>query len=1495
MADVHERPAKKRRFFVDDSPDKECPRDTSEQALFHHVDALPKTATSSKELEEAHEQDQKQVADARSEEAELAFDAETFRAVAGADVSDAAIGSLKRTFGQNLELAVNAYFDGSWKSVSPQKAIAWTKSDARPLPQLSYESSGDVTEKEEIAGEPPQPPTLVPALRSMPSRRYIGSMGVAGWATRSGTNIIRSNEVVKIERVKQPIPEKMGRGGKMKQQIRKTQDVLVRFTNNRNEEVGRLERGSAAWISGLIDQKVCSFEGHCIFAPDRIRTNDTIYLQLRCFLLKHAFESKSFIKPADNNRETSIFEAKETQDERDLRLRQIGLVKLFLETNLNPSQASEMTAKHKREGILQAAEVAEQYELKNKPSSAEDGSSSPSDEDQKQVADARSEEAELAFDAETFRAVAGADVSDAAIGSLKRTFGQNLELAVNAYFDGSWKSVSPQKAIAWTKSDARPLPQLSYESSGDVTEKEEIAGEPPQPPTLVPALRSMPSRRYIGSMGVAGWATRSGTNIIRSNEVVKIERVKQPIPEKMGRGGKMKQQIRKTQDVLVRFTNNRNEEVGRLERGSAAWISGLIDQKVCSFEGHCIFAPDRIRTNDTIYLQLRCFLLKHAFESKSFIKPADNNRETSIFEAKETQDERDLRLRQIGLVKLFLETNLNPSQASEMTAKHKREGILQAAEVAEQYELKNKPSSAEDGSSSPSDEVEEGEELEQDQLDSLYKKAQSFDFDTPEATPASSFVMDLRKYQKQALHWMLNKETRETNENKQQSMHPLWEEYAWPAKDAEDKDLPVVAGQQCFYVNPYSGELSLDFPVQEQTCLGGILADEMGLGKTIEMLSLIHSHPSPEQQAAAESAGIDSVNSLPRLSNTNSAVQRAPATTLVVAPMSLLAQWASEAAKASKEGTLKILVYYGSEKSANLQTLCNPANVASAPNLIITSYGVVLSEFNAVAAKGGDRGSHGGLFSLEYWRVILDEAHFVKNRQSKTAKACYELAGTHRWVLTGTPIVNRLSDLFSLVRFLRVEPWNNFSFWKTFIDTPFEQGEHVRALNVVQTVLEPLVLRRTKDMKTPNGEALVPLPPRTIEIERLKFSDPERDVYDYIIAKARRTLSRNMAAGTVMKSYTTIFAQILRLRQSCCHPILTKSSLLTADEDDAAADADMANGIADDMDLDTLIERFEADEGEQDASRFGANVLKQIRDDSAMECPICSEEPMEEQVVTSGCWHSACKKCLLDYIDHHVKKEELPRCFNCREPINARDVFEVVKHDDEDFVEEESNDGAAAAVLTEAMDVTGGDEDLYSNSQPPAGTGATTAPATHLSLRRINQLSSTKIAHLLTSLKRLRKTNPVAKSVVFSQFTSFLDLLGPALTTAKIRWLRFDGSMSQKERARVLQEFAATSRFTVLFLSLRAGGVGLNLTCAQACYMMDPWWSWAVEAQAIDRVHRMGQVSAVQVVRYVVEGSIEEKMLRVQERKKFIASSLGMMSDEEKKLQRIEDIQELLS
>ena len=438
------------------------------------------------------------------------------------------------------------------------------------------------------------------------------------------------------------------------------------------------------------------------------------------------------------------------------------------------------------------------------------------------------------FNKELLESIIGKTVSYETAERLRDMAGSDIERAINIYFDGSWQTANVSRPVQ--RSDAHflgPTPLQIVEQIHPNSPAKTLSA----PNHTKKGLLRMPERRYVGAFGVGAWATRSGANLITHGEIVNIERTKSRPQTKIGRGGKVVQvsrmnASRQRADVIVRFTNKKGEEVGRLPKETATWVSSLIDQHVCHFEGHCVYTPDRIRINDTIYLQLRCYLLRRTFEAGGFIKPEESNRTTGIFEEKETTAEQDLRLRQVALVKLFGEINLLPSTLNETTEKHKRKGLLQAAEVAEQYEKSDdtkKSKVADNGTSTPptDEEPEEGKELEQDQLDTLYKKAQSFDFNTPTREPADTFKMDLRKYQKQALHWMMKKEKDEKEQRQELSMHPLWEEYIWPAKDVDDKELPRVVNQDSFYVNPYSGELSLEFPVQEQHCLGGILADGM--------------------------------------------------------------------------------------------------------------------------------------------------------------------------------------------------------------------------------------------------------------------------------------------------------------------------------------------------------------------------------------------------------------------------------------------------------------------------------------------------------------------------------------------------------------------------------------------------------------------------------------------------------------------------------------------
>ena len=421
------------------------------------------------------------------------------------------------------------------------------------------------------------------------------------------------------------------------------------------------------------------------------------------------------------------------------------------------------------------------------------------------------------FDKLLFESIVG-EVPKDTMEALQAVAGNNTERAINMYLDGSWQTAVPsRRAIPSAIHPATSEPMNVDNGSHTVMEASRAT-----------QINQMPEFRYIGAFGVAGWTTRSGSGLIKHGELVRIERQKGK-QVKLGRGGKPIPLSRQRADVIVRFTNAKGEEIGRLPKETASWVSSLIDSKVCHFEGSCVFAPERVRINDTIYLQLKCFLLKRTFDTQ-FIKPVDNNRATGVFEEKETTEEQELRLRQVALVKLFEEINLHPSTSNELKEKEKRQSLLQAAEAADQNEAREnekKPKPADSTPSTPptDEEGEDGKELEQDQLDTLYKKAQSFDFDTPEQDPVSSFILDLRKYQRQALHWMMSKERDERANGNEVSMHPLWEEYRWPLKDVDDKDLLRIENQDSFYVNPYSGELSLVFPTQEQHCLGGILAD----------------------------------------------------------------------------------------------------------------------------------------------------------------------------------------------------------------------------------------------------------------------------------------------------------------------------------------------------------------------------------------------------------------------------------------------------------------------------------------------------------------------------------------------------------------------------------------------------------------------------------------------------------------------------------------------
>ncbi|CAO1633738.1 unnamed protein product [Sympodiomycopsis kandeliae] len=1054
----------------------------------------------------------------------------------------------------------------------------------------------------------------------------------------------------------------------------------------------------------------------------------------------------------------------------------------------------------------------------------------------------------------------------------------------------------------------------------------------------VPALPEW-SKKYVGNFCVAGWALSKGRGYVDQGDQITIQRQRpkqannnssakapQKKQTKLAFGGKANSstgasansngKAKQQEDYVVRFSNMRGFEVGRLPQEVAVWMSKLIDLDLATFEGSVVDCPPILSVGCDILLDIRAYLKREAFPAREDVRKSRNteNEPAKNFfqETAETSTEKELRQRKSALIRLFKACDLRPTQANDILRQHAEENQFATTSILDHYGGKDalrkssSPVSGKAGTSNspapgkastpatpatgtstqtaiaidaPKEEPEDtdandGTEIEADQLSTVYSKAQKHDVNLPEEEPPDTFALTLRPYQKQALGWMKNMEKpsylRKGKEGQrtEASLHPLWQEYKFPANP--HPSTPADTAQQesedgSFYFNPYIGEMSLEFQPASQGTRGGILADEMGLGKTIMVASLLHANrPSDDGNDDQDDNDADDRSrqveqkgprqtSLASAFASSSRDKRRPSAgraTLVIAPMSLVGQWVSEMEKASKPGSLTAMLYYA-EGKADLVGRLEGGSV----DVVVTSYGTLVSEYKRYNDAGGSSASAtkvakvAPLYAVDWLRVILDEAHSIRNRTTRNARACHDLMARRRWCLTGSPIVNRLTDLYSLLNFLRVEPWGDFSFFNSFIGKPFA-NKNPKALEIVQVVLESILLRREKKFKDKDGKPIVDLPSKTMDIQHLEFSEIERKIYDLCYDRAWVQYQRLRNDGSMSRNLSVIFSVLMKLRQAVCHPLLVLQAMQASHA--RAKEADEGNmGTMDEeteKEVKELVAKYQAGQqsDQQDAEDAVANLaeegidsneLIQGRDEEA--CPLCHDVKSEPSGLPCG--HSACRSCLIEDMQKREDEGEKTVCRVCGQgPFGIQDVQNAVKSE--------------------------GSKSIVAN---PFGK-----PSDREQLR-----SCTKLDALVSDLSRLRMEDPNLKGVIFSQFTSFLDLVEIVLKRHHHPFLRLDGSTSQKDRQEILSTFASHSSHMLILISLRAGGVGLNLTSANHVWLLDVWWAGQIEDQCIDRIHRIGQERDVFVHRYLIQNSIEDRILLIQNRKRILVSqTLGAAS-----------------
>ncbi len=626
---------------------------------------------------------------------------------------------------------------------------------------------------------------------------------------------------------------------------------------------------------------------------------------------------------------------------------------------------------------------------------------------------------------------------------------------------------------------------------------------------------------------------------------------------------------------------------------------------------------------------------------------------------------------------------------------------------------------------------------------------------------------------------------------------------------------------------------------------GGILADDMGLGKTLQSIALILTNPKPKDSDIE-----DGKRKFP--SNMEKC-------TLVVAPLALIRQWELEIKdKVTSSHQLRVCVHHGPQRTKRFQDL-------KKYDVVITTYQILVSEHGSSSNEVD--GIKVGCFGLHWYRVILDEAHTIKNRNAKATQACYALKSEYRWCLTGTPMQNNLDELQSLIKFLRIKPYDDLKEWKDQIDRPMKNGRGDLAIKRLQHYLKIFMKRRTKDILkkegalNPGGKTLGPgdtsttgfkVTERKIVKVFANFSPQERLFYDRLEQRADKSLEEMMGGEKV--NYASALVLLLRLRQACNHPKLVAGKL---GKDSDALGVDAANAAqtprkskVSNADIDEMADMFGGlGVGSKKCDACGNVLNKDLTRSGAVRCDDCEADlalvEKKERSKKSSQRHekptaSAGRKIrnravVMDSEDEddgewivgegHRGSKILGKAGGTDDE-NAEGEGISIGIDDSD--ESDSNESDSKDVKYLGSKTNGQKEvitiddsqDSDSDDESEVETEYQSSSEEEAELSTI--ITSTKITHLL---KILGKEADKHKFIVFSQFTSMLDLIEPFLKRDGYKYTRYDGSMKNDLREASLERLRNDKSCRVLLCSLRCGSLGLNLTAATRVVILEPFWN----------------------------------------------------------------------
>lgn len=507
--------------------------------------------------------------------------------------------------------------------------------------------------------------------------------------------------------------------------------------------------------------------------------------------------------------------------------------------------------------------------------------------------------------------------------------------------------------------------------------------------------------------------------------------------------------------------------------------------------------------------------------------------------------------------------------------------------------------------------------------------------------------------------------------------------------------------------------------------LGACLADDMGLGKTLQTLAvLLHAKerlavaqhpPFPPSKGELDPAHSNLSNNernenteqslIPPLQGGRGDVSQGqlglfaepdfiPLKALIVLPSSLVFNWEREVKKFAPGITVG--KHIGPQRTKD-------ARILARYDLVLTTYQTARLDMDL-------------LRKIEWEYVVLDESQYIKNPESAVFKAVGELVAKHKISLSGTPIENSLADLWAQMQFLNPGMLGSFGYFKKHFILPIEKRQDEIKKAELRRLVQPYLLRRTKEEVAPE------LPPLTELVFFTEMTESQRKLYEQEKSAVRNQILK--LDPTQPQNRIAVLAALMRLRQLANHPALVDSPQ-SAVRQSAAASMDTAP----DWELKT------------------------------------------------------------------------------------------------------------AGLLTD----------------------------------------SGKFNDILEYFDTIRRSGH--KVLFFSSFEKYLRLFRAKFEEAGHAYAWLTGDTTQVQRKQAVDRFTTDPKVQAFLITTKAGGVGLNLTAADYVFVLDPWWNPFVEDQAIARAHRIGQTEKVVAVKFIAKDTIEEKILKMQEKKAALAGEILAMGD----------------